>query len=94
MRHHEAIQLNAGLLSRLFIVQIGRASYESKSTNRLPKLSLNKTFSNRNVESEEDEEDLTERERRRKKRRQKDTVDESFDPHTMQEIQSLVKVRN
>lgn len=45
------------------------------------------------MESDEDEEGLTDRERRRKKRRQKEVVaDDSFDPHTMQEIQSLVKV--
>lgn len=49
-------------------------------------------FSNRTAASDEEENDLTERERRRKRRRQKEIADESFDPHTMQEIQSLVKV--
>ncbi|KAI6189507.1 RNA/RNP complex-1-interacting phosphatase [Aphelenchoides bicaudatus] len=46
---------------------------------------------NRTAASDEEENDLTERERRRKRRRQKEIADESFDPHTMQEIQSLVK---
>jgi serine/threonine-protein kinase RIO1 len=44
------------------------------------------------IESEEEEDESLQR--RRKKKRQKDIVDDSFDPQTMQEIQSLVKVIN
>jgi atypical dual specificity phosphatase len=78
--------LNAFETSRGYNIERGalvQALYRADRTRKMR--------NNRNGESEEEEVDLTERERRKRKRRQKETVDDSFDPHTMQEIQSLVK---